>query len=69
MIKIKSDFNEDTELVDVDFEMSNSSNGEVISVICVLYEFLLEHGKTTKDIEREVIEMLKTSKDRKRDNK
>ena len=32
-------------------------------------EFLLEHGKTTKDIEREVIEMLKTSKDRKRDNK
>ena len=67
MIKIKSDFNEDTELVD--FEMSNSSNGEVISVVCVLYEFLLEHGKTTKDIEREVIEMLKTSKDRKRDNK
>ena len=49
--------------------MSNSSNGEVISVVCVLYEFLLEHGKTTKDIEREVIEMLKTSKDRKRDNK
>ena len=54
---------------EVNNDMSNSSNGEVISVVCVLYEFLLEHGKTTKDIEREVIEMLKTSKDRKRDNK
>lgn len=69
MIKIKSNFNDDTELVDVDMEMSNSSNGEFISVICVLWEFLLEHGKTHKDIFNEVVEMVKTSKDRKKDNK